>query len=85
MLDNLSTHKTKRLQQFLPTGPFTCISRHLLIVAESGRDLVLQGRARPDRARHVHLVSDLKRKLMRYIRQYNATPNLANQDLPAAN
>ena len=46
----------------------------LRLLAESSRALVRQDRARPARARHLHVVPDLARKIRRYITRYNEDP-----------
>jgi transposase len=74
--DNLSAHKTQRVQQFLSEHPTVCIhytptysswlNQVELWLAKIQRDVIARG--------VFTSVADLKRKLMRYIRQYNKTP-----------
>jgi transposase len=76
VLDNLSTHKTRRVQQFLADHPkvhlhFTptyssWLNQVELWFAKIERDVIARG--------IFTSVPDLKRKLMRYIRQYNKQP-----------
>jgi transposase len=73
--DNLSAHKTKRVKEFLERHPslhlhFTptyssWLNQVELWFAKIERDVIARGMFTS--------VPDLKRKLMRYIRQYNAT------------
>jgi transposase len=73
--DNLSAHKTKRVKEFLERHPslhlhFTptyssWLNQVELWFAKIERDVIARG--------VFTSVPDLKRKLMRYIRQYNAT------------
>jgi transposase len=73
--DNLSAHKTKRVEEFLERHPslhlhFTptyssWLNQVELWFAKIERDVIARGMFTS--------VPDLKRKLMRYIRQYNAT------------
>ena len=55
--DNLSAHKTKQVAQFLAEHPKRSSALHadLFVVAQSGRTLVRQDRARCDRPRRLHL------------------------------
>jgi hypothetical protein len=46
----------------------------LLVLAQSGRTVVRQNRARRDARGVFTSIADLKRKLMRYIRRYNEPP-----------
>jgi transposase len=74
--DNLSAHKTKRVEQFLTDHPnvhlhFTptyssWLNQVELWFAKIERDVIARG--------VFTSVADLKRKLMRYIRQYNKVP-----------
>jgi transposase len=74
--DNLSAHKTQRVQQFLSEHPTVCIhytptysswlNQVELWFAKIQRDVITRG--------VFTSVADLKRKLMRYIRQYNKMP-----------
>jgi transposase len=74
--DNLSAHKTQRVEQFLADHPkvhlhFTptyssWLNQVELWFAKIERDVIARG--------VFTSVSDLKRKLMRYIRQYNKVP-----------
>ncbi len=76
ILDNLSTHKTKRVEQFLADRPnvhlhFTptyssWLNQVEIWFSKIERDLIARG--------IFTSVSDLKRKLMHYIRHYNTTP-----------
>lgn len=76
IVDNLSAHKTKRVEQFLDDHPnvhlhFTptyssWLNQVELWFAKIERDVIARG--------VFTSVPDLKRKLMRYIRQYNKTP-----------
>jgi len=74
--DNLSAHKTQRVQQFLSEHP--TVSIHYTPTYSSWLNQVELWFAKIQRdviARGVFTsVADLKRKLMRYIRQYNKTP-----------
>ncbi|MGN6733953.1 MAG: transposase, partial [Candidatus Binatia bacterium] len=73
--DNLSAHKTQRVQQFLSEHP--TVSIHYTPTYSSWLNQVELWFAKIQRdviARGVFTsVADLKRKLMRYIRQYNKT------------
>jgi transposase len=55
--DNLSAHKTMRVEQFLAAHPQLHLPLHadLLFLAQSGRKLVRQDRARCHCPRHLHL------------------------------
>jgi transposase len=74
--DNLSAHKTQRVEQFLTDHPnvhlhFTptyssWLNQVELWFAKIERDVIARG--------VFTSVADLKRKLMRYIRQYNKVP-----------
>ena len=74
--DNLSAHKTQKVQQFLSEHPTVVIhytptysswlNQVELWFAKIQRDVIARG--------VFTSVPDLKRKLMRYIRQYNKTP-----------
>lgn len=74
--DNLSAHKTERMDAFLEQHPnvrmhFTptyssWLNQVELWFAKIERDVITRG--------VFTSVSDLKRKLMRYIRQYNKAP-----------
>lgn len=74
--DNLSAHKTKRVDEFLTDHPnvhlhFTptyssWLNQVELWFAKIERDVIARG--------VFTSVTDLRRKLMRYIRQYNRTP-----------
>src|SRR5436853_289032 len=74
--DNLSTHKTPQVQEFLAAHPnvhlhFTptyssCLNQVELWCGKIERDVIARG--------IFTSVFDLKRKLMRYIRQYNKAP-----------
>lgn len=76
ILDNLSTHKTKRVEQFLAAHPnvhlhFTptyssWLNQVELWFSKIERDLIARG--------IFTSVHDLKRKLMRYIREHNVKP-----------
>jgi transposase len=76
IVDNLSAHKTQRVEQFLDDHPnvhlqFTptyssWLNQLDLWFAKIERDVIARG--------VFTSVSDLKRKLMRYIRQYNKAP-----------
>ena len=76
IVDNLSAHKTKRVEQFLDDHPnvrlhFTptyssWLNQVELWFAKIERDVIARG--------VFTSVTDLKRKLMRYIRQYNKIP-----------
>jgi transposase len=76
--DNLSAHKTKRVEEFLEQHPnvhlhFTptyssWLNQVELWFAKIERDVIARG--------VFTSVADLKRKLMRYIRQYNKAPRV---------
>ena len=76
ILDNLATHKTQAVRTFLIAHPnvrlhFTptyssWLNQVELWFAKIERDVIARG--------VFTSVSDLKRKLMRYIRQYNKSP-----------
>ena len=78
--DNLSAHKTKRVTEFLDQHTnvhlhFTPTSASWLIqielwFAKIERDVIARG--------VFTSVADLRRKLMRYIRQYNKAPRTIN-------
>ena len=74
--DNLSAHKTKRVEQFLADHPN--VHLHFTPTYSSWLNQVELWFAKIERdviARGVFIsVTDLKRKLMRYIRQYNKVP-----------
>jgi transposase len=74
--DNLSAHKTPRVEQFLADHPK--VSLHYTPTYSSWLNQVELWFAKIERdviARGIFTsVTDLKRKLMRYIRQYNKTP-----------
>lgn len=74
--DNLSAHKTELVEEFLTAHPN--VHLHLTPTYSSWLNQVELWFAKIERdviARGVFTsVSDLKRKLMRYIRQYNAAP-----------
>src|SRR5690242_13303427 len=74
--DNLSAHKTKRVEQFL--AEHTNVHMHFTPTYSSWLNQVELWFAKIERdviARGVFTsVADLKRKLMRYIRQYNKQP-----------
>ena len=74
--DNLSAHKTKRVAQFL--GEYPNVHLHFTPTYSSWLNQVELWFAKIERdviARGVFTsVPDLKRKLMRYIRQYNTAP-----------
>ena len=74
--DNLSAHKTPRVEQFLADNP--TVSIHYTPTYSSWLNQVELWFAKIERdviARGIFTsVTDLKRKLMRYIRQYNKTP-----------
>lgn len=55
--------------------PQRALSLHadLQLVAESGWTLVREDRGRPDRARHLSSVSDLRKKLVQYIKLHSKT------------
>jgi len=59
IVDNLSAHKTKTVRAFLDAHPRVHLPLHsdLFVVVEPGRTLVWQDRARPARARHLHVTS----------------------------
>jgi len=71
--DNLSAHKTKQVEQFLSEHP--SVHMHFTPTYSSWLNQVELWFAKIERdviARGVFMsVPDLKRKLMRYIRQYN--------------
>ena len=56
VLDNLSAHKTKAVEEFLAENPQRPISFHadLLFMVQSSRDLVRQDSARRHRPRRFH-------------------------------
>lgn len=76
ILDNLSTHKTQRVEQFLAQRPnvhlhFTptyssWLNQIEIWFAKIERDVIARG--------IFSSVSDLKRKLIRYVRKHNETP-----------
>src|SRR2546430_6371490 len=76
VLDNLSAHKTKAVKQFLADHPkvslhytptySSWLNQVELWFAKIERDVITRG--------IFTSVTDLKRKLMHYIRQYNKTP-----------
>lgn len=76
--DNLSAHKTKRVEEFLEQHPkvhlhFTptyssWLNQVELWFAKIERDVIARG--------VFTSVADLKRKLMRYVRQYNKAPRI---------
>src|SRR5579859_1282885 len=76
ILDNLSAHKTKQVREFLEQNPRVCfhftptysswLNQVELWFAKIERDVIARG--------VFTSVPDLKRKLMRYIRQYNKNP-----------
>jgi transposase len=78
IVDNLSAHKTKRVEEFLEQHPnvhlhFTptyssWLNQVELWFAKIERDVIARG--------VFTSVADLKRKLMRYIRQYNKAPRI---------
>lgn len=78
IVDNLSAHKTKRVEEFLQQHPnvhlhFTptyssWLNQVELWFAKIERDVIARG--------VFTSVADLKRKLMRYIRQYNKAPRI---------
>lgn len=78
IIDNLSAHKTKRVEEFLDQHPnvhlhFTptyssWLNQVELWFAKIERDVITRG--------VFTSVADLKRKLMRYIRQYNKAPRI---------
>ena len=74
--DNLSAHKTKQVTEFLARHP--TVHLHFTPTYASGLNQVELWFAKIERdviARGVFTsVSDLRRKLMRYIRQYNKSP-----------
>jgi transposase len=74
--DNLSTHKTAQVQEFLARHPK--VHLHFTPTYSSWLNQVEQWFAKIERdviARGVFTsVTDLRRKLMRYIRQYNKAP-----------
>jgi transposase len=74
--DNLSTHKTQQVQEFLQRHP--SVHLHFTPTYSSWLNQVEQWFAKIERdviARGVFTsVPDLRRKLMRYIRQYNKAP-----------
>lgn len=74
--DNLSAHKTPRVEQFLADHP--TVSIHYTPTYSSWLNQVELWFGKIERdviARGIFTsVTDLKRKLMRYIRQYNKTP-----------
>jgi transposase len=74
--DNLSAHKTHRVQQFVAAHP--TVSIHYTPTYSSWLNQVELWFAKIERdviARGIFTsVADLKRKLMRYIRHYNKTP-----------
>lgn len=72
MADNLSAHKTQQVSAFLAWHPV--LHSNLFVLAQSGRVVVCQDRAGCDRKGCFTSLTDLKRKLMRYIRQYNKQP-----------
>jgi hypothetical protein len=74
--DNLSAHKSALVKDFLrgASEGSPALHANLLLVAQPGRAVVLQDRARCHRPGCVHFGPDLKRKLMRYIRHYNKAP-----------
>ena len=81
--DNLSAHKTKRVDEFLAAYPQvhlhftpTCsswLNQVELWVAKLERDAITRG--------VFTSVTDLKRKLMRYIRQYNKKPKPVKREV----
>ena len=75
ILDNLSAHKTNQVEQFLKRNAFRepALHAHLLVLAQSGRNLVRKTGARSHRPGIFTSVQDLSRKLMRYIRAYSKT------------
>jgi len=78
LADNLSTNKTKRVEQFLAAHLKLHLPLHpdLLLLAQSGRKLVCQNRARRHCRGVFTWVKDLARRLKRYIRYYNRAPKL---------
>lgn len=76
ILDNLSAHKTKHVEQFLATHPK--VTLHFIPPSSSWLNQVELWFGKIERdviARGVFTsVKDLSRKLMRYIRQYNKHP-----------
>ena len=76
--DNLSAHKTKRVEEFLEQYP--SVHLHFTPTYSSWLNQVELWFAKIERdviARGVFTsVADLKRKLMRYIRHYNKTPRI---------
>ena len=74
--DNLSAHKTQKVEQFLSDHP--TVSIHYTPTYSSWLNQVEQWFAKIERdviTRGIFTsVNDLKRKLMRYIRHYNQTP-----------
>src|SRR5207247_661538 len=78
--DNLSAHKTARVKQFLADHPkvslhytptySSWLNQVELWFAKIERDVITRG--------IFTSVTDLKRKLMHYIRQYNKTPKQTN-------
>jgi transposase len=78
IVDNLSAHKTKRVEEFLQQHPnvhlhFTptyssWLNQVELWFAKIERDVIARG--------VFTSVADLKRKLMRYVRQYNKAPRI---------
>jgi transposase len=76
--DNLSAHKTSRVEEFLDTHP--SVQMHFTPTYSSWLNQVELWFAKIERdviARGVFTsVSDLKRKLMRYIQRYNKAPRI---------
>jgi len=58
--DNLSAHKTGRVEQFLESHPNVHLHFHLLVLAQPGRTAIRENRARRHCSRRVHLGSSLK-------------------------
>jgi DDE superfamily endonuclease len=54
VLDNLSAHKPQAVEQFLAQNPKVRLHSHLLLLAESSRDLVCKNRTRCHRSRYIH-------------------------------
>ena len=76
--DKLSAHRTKRVQEFLSEHPtvklhftptyLSCLNQVELWFAKISRDVIARG--------VFSSVADLRRRLMRYIREYNKSPRV---------
>jgi hypothetical protein len=74
--DNLSTHKTQAVRTFLLEHPKHASALHadLFVAAQSNRTLVFEDQARPVARGIVTSVTDLARKIRRYIHRENKAP-----------